>query len=67
MGDAEKTNSAQLKLLEKEFPLLYLLFPILNEFQNTTSTVIRTEAPTFNYQYGGVTQTSGTSGGGSGY
>ena len=66
-GDAEKTNTLQLKRLEKDFPLLYVLFPILNEFQATTA-VVRTETPTFNYQYGGVTQvTSGTSGGGSGY
>ena len=66
-GDAEKTNNAQLKRLEKDFPLLYLLFPVLNEYQASTA-VVRTESPTFNYQYGGVTQvTSGTSGGGSGY
>ena len=61
MGDAEKTNSLQLKNLEKNFPLLYTLFPILNEFQDSTEVVVRTEAPSFRFVPGGTTQTSGTS------
>ena len=49
--------------LSSPTPKVYILFPVLNEYQASTA-VVRTESPTFNYQYGGVTQvTSGTSGG----
>lgn len=63
-GDVEKTNSLNLKRLEKRFPLLNTLFPILNEFQKSTDKVITTtQTPSFTYQYGG--QNQNTSGGSS--
>jgi hypothetical protein len=34
-GDVEKTNRLQLKKLEIQFPLLYTLFPLLNEYQSS--------------------------------
>jgi len=63
-GDVERANKIQLKRLEKNFPLLHTLFPILNEFQKSTDKVImNTQSPSFSYQYGGETPSSGEGGG----
>ena len=72
-GDVERSNRIQLKRLEKKFPLLYTLFPVLNEFQASTDKIImNTQSPTFSYQYGGQEESITTNvlysgGGGGGY
>ena len=63
-GDVERSNKIQLKRLETKFPLLYTLFPILNEFQKSPEkAIIDTQSPSFSYQYGGETPSGGGGGG----
>ena len=65
-GDVISINNTNIKKLEKSFPFLYVLFPILNEFQKIKRPP-RFKLPTdFQYKYpptGGST----SGGGGGGY
>ena len=61
-GNVHKINSLKMKELERDFPFLYVLFPIVNEYQKVGRRIVRPQSKRFDYQYPGS-----SGGGGGGY
>ena len=60
-GDVININTNNIEKLKKEFPFLYTLFPLLNEFQKTNKRLQYSTMEGFQYQY---PESSGGGGGG---
>ena len=50
-GKVHEINNLNIKLREKEFPFLYVLFPVLNEYQKIGRRVMRNKSTKFSYRY----------------